>query len=145
RAGRSGNFVVFNGASDNHGLKPGSIITVKGKIGDADNSAGQDVSYGEYRIIKISHSTDALGNYQNHFKAIPSSLTEPPVNTTVSNPVCEMQPAEVLENHDPEELGRVRVQFQWQKSNGDKTPWIRVAASGAGGGYGYFFVPEKGD
>src|SRR5690606_33960359 len=49
------------------------------------------------------------------------------------------------ENHDPEELGRVRVQFQWQKANGDKTPWIRVAASGAGGGYGYFFVPEKGD
>ncbi len=145
RAARSGNFVIFNGSSDNHALKVGSIINVKGKIGDAANSAGKEVGYGEFRVIKISHSTDALGNYQNHFKAIPSSLTEPPVNTTVGNPECEMQPAEVLENHDPEELGRVRVQFQWQKSTGDKTPWIRVAASGAGGGYGYFFVPEKND
>lgn len=149
RAGRAGNFVTFNGSSDNHALKVGSIINVRGTIGEAGAGAGSgsgsDTSYGEFRIIRISHSTDALGNYENHFKAIPSSLVEPPLNTSVVNPECEMQPAEVLENHDPEEMGRVRVQFQWQKSTGDKTPWIRVAASGAGGGYGYFFVPEKGD
>jgi len=149
RAARAGNFVTFNGSSDNHALKVGSIINVRGTIGEAGagagSSSGSDTSYGEFRVIKISHSTDALGNYQNHFKAIPSSLVEPPLNTSVINPECEMQPAEVLENHDPEEMGRVRVQFQWQKATGDKTPWIRVSASGAGGGYGYFFVPEKGD
>ena len=39
----------------------------------------------------------------------------------------------------------MRVQFLWQKSNNEKTPWICLAVAGAGGGYGYYFVPEKGD
>jgi type VI secretion system secreted protein VgrG len=145
KTGKAGNFVQFSGTSDNNKLKPGSIITVKGKIGDKASAIGWEVTYGEYRIINISHSTDALGNYQNNFKAIPSGLAEPPTNPLVIHPICEIQPADVIENHDPEKLGRVRVQLQWQKATSDKTPWIRVAASGAGGTHGAFFVPEIGD
>lgn len=145
RAAQAADFVVFHGASDNHALKPGSIIEVKGKIGDAVNPTGKELSYGEFRIIKVSHSTDSLGNYQNHFKAIPSSLVEPPENGLVTNPICEIQVAEVLENHDPDELGRVRVKFPWQTESGEKTPWIPVTASGAGGSHGHYFVPEVGD
>ncbi len=145
KASKAGNFVVFNGTSDNNQVKLGSIINVKGKIGELGNTSGSDVAYGEYRVIRISHSTDSLGNYQNNFKAVPSGLAEPPVNNAIVHPVCEIQPAEVLENHDPKSLGRVRVQCLWQKPSGDKTPWIRVAASGAGGSHGAYFVPEKGD
>ncbi len=143
--GRAANMVLFNGTSDNNQLKLGCIITIKGKIGDVSDFMGKDVAYGEYRVIKISHSTDALGNYQNTFVAIPSSLKEPPTNTLVRLPICEVQPADVMENHDSKGLGRVRVQLRWQQPNGNKTPWIRVAASGAGGTHGSFFVPEKGD
>ncbi|MBN8682915.1 MAG: hypothetical protein J0L99_09680 [Chitinophagales bacterium] len=144
RSAKAGNIVICNGSSDNFVLKTGSIISIKGSIGDALN-APKDITYGDFRIINITHSTDSLGNYQNHFKAIPAGLGEPPVNPFVTLPICEPQQAEVLENHDPEGMGRVRVQFPWQKSNNEKTPWIRQAAPGSGGGYGYYYVPEKGD
>lgn len=145
RATRSGSFVMINGVSDHHGIKVGCLVNIKGRIGDVANSLGKEVGYGEFRVIRISHTTDALGNYQNQFQAVPSSIAEPPRNPLVADPVGEIQPAEVLENYDPEELGRIRVQFQWQKTTGDKTPWIRQAGSSAGGGYGHYFVPEKGD
>lgn len=145
RTTRSGDFVVVKATSDHHGLKVGSIVNLKGNIGDVNNIAGESVGYGEYRIIKITHLTDALGAYKNRFEAIPSSLVEPPANHSANNPVCEVQIAEVLENDDPEKLGRVRVQFPWQKANDEKTPWIRATAAAAGDGHGDYFIPEKGD
>ncbi|MBK8566764.1 MAG: hypothetical protein IPN76_26385 [Saprospiraceae bacterium] len=145
KTAKAANMVVFQGTSDNNLLTIGGLITVKGKIGDIGNAIGKEVTYGEYRIIKISHSADSLGNYQNSFKAIPASLVEPPTNPQVVHPVCEIQPADVMENHDPEKLGRVRLQLRWQQAGGEKTPWVRVAASGAGGTHGAFFMPEKGD
>ena len=144
KAASSGNYVIFNGSSDNHRITLGSIIKVKGKFGDAQGQI-MPIEYGSFRIIHITQSIDGTGNYQNHFKAVPASLEKPPVIHKMPIVFCEMQPAEILDNHDPEKLGRVKVQFWWQKATGDETPWIRVAASGAGSGHGAFFVPEKGD
>lgn len=144
KATHASNYVVFNGSSNNHRIKLGSIVKISGKFGDSLGIINP-IDYGEYRIIHISQSIDGTGNYHNHFKAVPSSLEMPPVNYQVTEPFCEIQAAEVLDNHDKDELGRVKVQSWWQKPTGDETPWIRVAASGAGAGHGAFFVPEKGD
>lgn len=143
KSAAAADYVVFAGSSDRHDLKTGSIIEVKGKrlgIGKHEES-----NYGSFRILSIKHSIDGTGDYRNHFQAAAANLVRPPVTRAYRVPMAEPQPAEVLDNHDPKKLGRVKVQFQWQKENGDETPWLRVAASGAGGSHGAYFVPEKGD
>ncbi|WP_239759547.1 phage baseplate assembly protein V, partial [Tenacibaculum finnmarkense] len=58
--------------------------------------------------------------------------------------------ATVLSNEDPNQKGRVQVQFQWQTA-GMKTSWIRVMTPDAGSSdhhsqnRGHVFVPEVGD
>lgn len=48
------------------------------------------------------------------------------------------------DNEDPKNLGRVRVQFDWQAQQDDEmmTPWLRIAQPYAGGGKGFSFIPE---
>lgn len=50
----------------------------------------------------------------------------------------------VEDNNDPDGEGRVRLRFPWL-SESMVTEWTRVAQPYAGGGYGAYFVPEKGD
>ena len=67
--------------------------------------------------------------------------------------VRESQPqlAFVVDNFDPEKLGRVRVKFAWQPvdetndNKDDASPWIRVALPFATDGGGIKFKLEKGD
>ena len=68
--------------------------------------------------------------------------------------VRESQPqlAFVIDNFDPEKLGRVRVKFAWQTkydeeadNKADASPWIRVAMPFATDGGGVKFKPEKDD
>jgi type VI secretion system secreted protein VgrG len=145
KATAAGNYVTLHATCDYHVLKPGAIIQLKSDIHEPGETAAKKVDYGEFRIIEINHFMDGQGAYIAQIEAIPAGLETPPLNPYVREPLCEVQPAEVLDNHDSEKLGRVEVQLWWQKPRGEKTPWIRVAASGAGSGHGAYFVPEKGD
>jgi len=60
-------------------------------------------------------------------------------------PNSEIQIATVVENNDPDGLGRVRVQFPWQKPLGEKTPWLRQMTPHAGSDKGFHFIPENGE
>ena len=66
--------------------------------------------------------------------------------------IRESQPqlAFVIDNFDPEKLGRVRVKFAWQPEEGkdnkeNASPWIRVSLPFASDGAGVKFKPENGD
>jgi uncharacterized protein involved in type VI secretion and phage assembly len=50
----------------------------------------------------------------------------------------------VVDNKDPGNLGRVRLNFPWL-SDGDVTDWVRVATLMAGSGRGSYFIPEVED
>jgi uncharacterized protein involved in type VI secretion and phage assembly len=50
----------------------------------------------------------------------------------------------ITNNHDPDELGRVKVKFPWF-SDDNETDWVRIATLMAGSGRGSFFLPEVGD
>jgi uncharacterized protein involved in type VI secretion and phage assembly len=50
----------------------------------------------------------------------------------------------VTNNHDDAGLNRVKVKLPWL-SDGDESPWARVASPMAGNGRGLFFLPEVGD
>ena len=105
---------------------------------------------GRYRIVKITHRIEVSGGYANSFKGIPASMEYIPTED-MRMPVAHAMLAEVTDNADPENLGRVQVQFAWQKSRNKTTNWIRVRSLDAGSSEtvsknrGFVFVPEIGD
>jgi phage baseplate assembly protein V len=53
-------------------------------------------------------------------------------------------PAVVVDNGDPDQLGRVKVRYPWMDA-GQSTDWVQISAPAAGSGRGIFFVPEPQD
>lgn len=144
RSGQSAQLINLFGQSSRLDLVLGQVVVVKalGSTLGVDTEA----DYGSFRVLHLTHHCDGQGNYDNSFQGIPSKLEIPPItDSAIRPPIAESQPAEVVDNHDPEELGRIKVKFPWQQDSGETTPWIRVAAAGAGGGHGAYFVPEVGD
>jgi type VI secretion system secreted protein VgrG len=139
--------VVLSGSSTNKKLGLGTVIKLVDTRDELDASGSDD--YGEYIIIHVTHQITEQGSvYSNHFEAIPKDAAIPPLSISPDPPTCEMQTAEVVENNDPKGMGRVRVQFIWQKElsgNDAKTPWIRVASPQGGGSKGFYILPEKED
>ena len=95
-----------------------------------------------YRVIKISHYHSGM-NYENSFEGIPMMRTPADYNAEAF-PKAEQQPAIVKDNNDPQGMGRVRVQFFWQKGE-QLSPWIRMIQPYAGSGKGFYFIPEVGE
>ena len=105
-------------------------------------------SLGRYRVVEVVHKVDKSGNYSNHFVGTPEKrefITQRYLGSVKAYP--EM--AIVSSNSDPKGLGRVQVQFDWQKRSGKSTNWIRVQTPDAGGSgmanRGLVFIPEEGD
>ena len=135
------NAVIFTGSSSKIGLKVGAVIDIK----ERSSRAGQKTeSFGQYRIISISHEMDLGGGYSNRFEAIPAGV-EFRANPSFYVPRATPQVARVTHNDDPDKLGRVRVVFLWQTAQGDteSSAWMRVLAPYSGvEDQGHYFVPE---
>ncbi|WP_055446348.1 type VI secretion system Vgr family protein [Lacinutrix mariniflava] len=119
--------VKLNGVSDNPGVKLGNIVTVEGA---------------NYRVTNVTHTNTENGDYQNRFQAVTAEFDAYPNTNINAFPKSETQTAVVMENTDPDGLGRIRVQFPWQKDMGEMTPWIRIVTPHAGGDKGFHFIPE---
>ena len=137
KASTVGDVMIFNGQSANPGVMIGAEVEVNSQNG----------FIGKYRVISVSHSFDSNRNYYNVFRAIPATTLAPPLNKRIKSPQAEPQAGEVVDNNDPDKLGRVRVQLKWQEGT---TPWVRVLTNYAGPGAaegvtGTYFVPEIGD
>lgn len=50
----------------------------------------------------------------------------------------------VRDNEDPENLGRVKLEFPWRDAD-DESYWARIATDMTGDGYGTYFLPEVED
>ena len=50
----------------------------------------------------------------------------------------------VVDNDDPQNLGRVTLSYPWLGTSGE-SDWARIAVPMAGAGRGTYFVPEPGD
>lgn len=137
----------------------GSLLNIEGMTRSCDLKLGGKVeisipssrnssNLGTYRIMHIVHQVDKIGNYSNHFKAFPIGMEQ--VSTEYYQSVKAFpEIATVLSNADPQGIGRVQVQFDWQKQMYKNTNWIRVQSPDAGKGLsnnrGMVFVPEEGD
>lgn len=138
--------IILCGHGDEPKLKLGNVIKLK--VSQKGLGAGSK-DHGEYMITKLEHHIAGIGTYTNSFEAIPASSQ--PLSFEVPQPSAETQIATVVDNADPEGLGRVRVQMLWQRSKGQQTDWIRVMTGDAGNSgqvsknRGSVFIPEIGD
>ncbi|MCG8889140.1 phage baseplate assembly protein V, partial [Tenacibaculum finnmarkense] len=138
---------ILSGTSSKQGLTVGTVIKVTGA--QRGISSFEVKNYGEYIITKITHTATGSSEYGNEFEAISSGVAILP-EPLVALPEASTQLATVLSNEDPDQKGRVQVQFQWQTA-GMKTGWIRVMTPDAGSSdhhsqnRGHVFVPEVGD
>lgn len=138
RTAAASNLVYLNGSSDDPAVFLGKVIAVSATTYSGDDYSKEDI--GKFIVTSVVHSTDGLGNYSNHFSAIPSTLSAPP-EILVGKPVAEPQTAIVKKNDDPESMGRIQVQFPWQ-SGSETTPWLRMVTPHGGNKKGFYFIPE---
>jgi type VI secretion system secreted protein VgrG len=136
-------FISVNGSTDNPNLVLGCEIKINENAGQGSNK--KKVDQGSYIITGLSHTCDRKGNYQNNFNAVPADIEVPPYSTPHAIPFSETQIAKVMDNNDPEKLGRIRVQFIWQESENTITPWIRIVSPHASDEIGFYFIPEISD
>jgi uncharacterized protein involved in type VI secretion and phage assembly len=129
------NLKVLNGNCSSLDCRVGREVQVKESV-----SAKKD--HGRYMITSLSHRCTSEGQYENIFTAVPVSVASPYVNVN-DHPVAETQSAVVIDNNDPDDLGRVQVQFRWQESG--RTPWLRMVIPGGGKDKGFHMIPEKGE
>ncbi|MEX2188693.1 MAG: type VI secretion system tip protein TssI/VgrG [Pirellulales bacterium] len=115
-----------------------------------------------YVITSVSHSarvgsyiTGGSGpsenTYTNTFTCVPDSVVIRPARTTPKPIVSGVQTAVVTgppgEEIWPDEYGRVKVQFHWDREGkmDDKSScWVRSAMPGAGRGFGMMSIPRIG-
>ncbi|EKT3967330.1 type IV secretion protein Rhs, partial [Flavobacterium psychrophilum] len=95
-------------------------------------------------VIEVTHNSEVHGNYSCNFKAIPSDVGVPHYTDVHAYAKAESQPAKVIDNNDPEGMGRVKVEFHWAGGN-MKSDWMRKLQSYAGEGRGMYWTPEIGD
>ena len=123
--------VTCTGISREPKVRAGDTLTVTGL-------PEVDATYG---VIEAVHQWTPKG-YENRFTATPAERWSP-----VERPrrpfLDGVYPARVVDNHDPHNQGRVRVQYYWQEAG--ETTWVRLLSSHAGPGRGFLFLPEKGD
>lgn len=151
-------------------VKLGTVINIVD-----ENKTGQEkedvVTQQPLKVIDLLYiwnkEKDAV---ESRFKAIPKDTKVPPYLERDKDgfllygdfdlyPHCGPQHGVVIENDDPEHLGRVKVMLLWQEVNGylennssykyleDKhhiTPWIWVSNSYQGGNVGSLVIPERG-
>ncbi len=139
--------VVLTGTSNTAKLFLGCVAEIK--TTKQFGGVTQIEDFGSYFITGITHHISSSGKYYNTFEALSNWVKGIPV-FNASQPVAEPQMAWVVDNKDPDKLGRVRVKMHWQEDE-EKTDWIWVMAPDAGGGKdgaaggGFVFKPEKGD
>ena len=144
--GLKARMTVCLGSTNRADLQIGSIIKIKEYFETGNQKTGS-CYHDELLICSITHEVDSSGNYTNKFTAIPANCEYPPYTHGNYYPKAGTQRAVVKENQDPENLGRVRVQFLWQQEQDDSlmTPWIRIAQPHGGGDKGFYFIPEIGE
>ena len=146
--GQKAQMLVCEGTSNRADLKIGSVFKIKEYYDKGFFDKGI-CFHDELLIHKITHTTDIHGNYENTFTAIPATCEAPPHISGDNFPKVDSQTqrAVVKDNQDPEKLGRIRVQFLWQKEQDDTmlSPWLRITQPHGGDDKGFYFIPEIGE
>ncbi|MCG8699156.1 MAG: type VI secretion system tip protein VgrG [Bacteroidales bacterium] len=132
--GEAARKVTFSGVSIDPAVFPGVTIKI------SHVTTGGTVQHGEYIVTSAEHHWSTGGKYQNKFTAIPADATVTPMTNTTLVPRANTACAKVIDNNDPDGMGRIKVRFPYMPQ--DETPWLRITTPYAGADKGIFFIPE---
>ncbi|BAY49989.1 Rhs element Vgr protein (plasmid) [Scytonema sp. HK-05] len=134
-----GDFISADGrAEGNPQIRPAQIISLEG-IGDLFS--------GDYYVTETRHLYRERV-YKTEFSV--RGLRSNSLLTTIAPPV-RLRPAQtfltgiVTDNHDKQNMGRVKVKFPTLSNEKDSSNWARVVGLGAGQNRGFYCLPEIGD
>ena len=142
------NMLIYSGETYCSKLKVGStLVIIDNYIMESFSNKKSDVDQDEIVITELIHRFNADEIYSNHFTGIPAKCDYPPYSDNEVYPIGIPCRAKVKDNEDPNNMGRVRVQFDWQAQLDEKmmTPWLRITQPYAGGEKGFSFIPEIGE
>ncbi len=122
---------VCTGISRSPIVRAGDQVTISGL-------PGVDATYG---VIECVHKWTQKG-YENEFLATPAQRWFAPKRPERQR-LEGIYPARVVDNHDPHNQGRIRVQYWWQTDSA--STWVRLLTAHAGADRGILFFPEIGD
>jgi len=126
-----GTAIVCKGRSRFIHLLAGDTVQVQGELDGA----------GKYALTKVVHKWTRRG-YVNEFEGTPFKHWCGPIPET--RRWHGVVPARVVENVDPNNAGRVAVQYYWMPGD-QPTHWVRRLSPDAGADRGFFFTPHVGD
>ncbi|MFZ0598621.1 MAG: phage baseplate assembly protein V [Flavobacterium sp.] len=131
-AGRDANSVFYTGVSYLP-IGVGQVFTIQ----------NQTVEH-ELIAIEVIHQSEVHGNYTCKFRAIPADVAAPHYTNVKAFASAGSQSARVIDNNDPEKMGRLKVAFYW--TGGDnESEWMRMTQQYSGDGRGVYCLPEIGD
>lgn len=111
------------------------------KLGKCVKINGLEGFNGQYWVEKITHFLGDGGKYSNTFECTPVEIAHPEYEK-YKNRGAQLQHGVVVDNDDPEQLGRIKVKFPWI---GEETHWIRYLTPHAGAERGWYVLPEIND
>lgn len=153
KSGSLGGIVKCFGESNVPRVMVGKCIMVK----------GMDKLDGQYWVKAITHVFDESGQYHNTFICTPidaaypesqpvkkvadeldTAKAEVPDRKTFKPPLFTgLHIARVVDNNDPDTMGRIKVKFPWTDDGIER--WIRLAVPHAGDSRGWISLPEIDD
>lgn len=151
--GEKAGMLVYSGTTYCSKLKIGNTLIIQDNFLSNDLVGNvSEVDQDEILITELVHFFSADETYSNSFVGIPAACDYPPYTDSDIFPVATSCRAKVTDTEDPNHLGRIRVQFDWQAQLGENsdgeqmmTPWLRLSQPYAGGGKGFSFIPEIGE
>ena len=135
----------FSGATYCSKIKIGSTLNITDNY--VEGVKRSNVQQVTILITNLTHHFSVDHSYGNSFSGISDKCDYPPYSNSDIYPHAPSCRAKVTDNEDPNGLGRIRVQFDWQAEQDSEmmTPWLRMAQPYAGGGKGFSFIPEIGE
>jgi type VI secretion system secreted protein VgrG len=146
---------MYRGSGTARTFTPGYTFTLAEHPRDKWNA--------QYLLVGVTHTAEQVPSYRsrearagdgysNRFVAVPATIIYKPPQTVSKPRIYGPQTAKVVapagEEIHIDKLGRINVQFFWDKVRKDNTPdntWVRVAQQWAGNGWGTFFWPRLND
>jgi type VI secretion system secreted protein VgrG len=139
------NLVYIKAGGNNPNLRVGDVAKMMACMPKHEIFKNGRVPIESYRITEIVHTFADGEGYRNTFIGVPRDLPVPPYYERAASPKAHIQHAVVTDNKDPLKMGRVRVQFTWQRATNSQTPWVQVIQLHSGSGKGTYFNPEIGE
>ncbi|GLO53110.1 type IV secretion protein Rhs [Pseudomonas putida] len=144
----------FEGASNCRAMKPGYAFELLQHYAH-DQGAVEDRQFLLMSVESEGHNNYLTGqqaSYFNTFSCVRKKIPFRPQLSTPKPTIAGPQTAIIVgppgEEIFTDELGRVKIQFHWDRNgqyNDHSSCWVRVAQSGASGGFGSIQIPRVGD